>query len=39
MEKLRTKIARFKEATQTSKIIFPTMITSFGSIDNEYKNQ
>jgi uncharacterized protein len=36
-DKLRTKIARFKEATKTQKLIFLTLISSNGVSENENK--
>lgn len=37
--KLRTKVARFREATGTRKSVFLTMITSFGLEPNMYANE
>jgi uncharacterized protein len=37
-EKLRTKIAIFKEVTKTRKAVFLTMITTYGIDKNKYSN-
>ncbi|MFN4144986.1 MAG: AAA family ATPase [Runella sp.] len=37
-ERLRSKIAVFKEATQTKKAVFLTMITTYGVEKNQYAN-
>lgn len=37
-EKLRSKIAAFKEATKTRKAVFLTMITTYGIEKNKYAN-
>jgi AAA+ ATPase superfamily predicted ATPase len=37
-EKLRSKIATFKAATNTQKAVFLTMITSYGTEKNKYAN-
>jgi uncharacterized protein len=37
-EKLRSKIATFKEATKTKKAVFLTMITTYGVEKNKYAN-
>lgn len=34
--RLRLKIAGFRTATHTRKVIFPTMITTFGLVENAY---
>jgi len=37
-KKLRTKVAVFDQATPKKKVIFPTMITSFGLIENKHSD-
>ncbi|MBR1934663.1 MAG: hypothetical protein IJ835_01265 [Muribaculaceae bacterium] len=35
---LRNKIVAFREATGTRKTLVPTMITTFGVVQNKYSN-
>ena len=37
-KKLRMKMASFRYFTKTKKVLFPTMITTYGLVENKHSN-